>query len=214
MGLFTALRWLGTQTSEQAQLTLHMNGLDVDIDIPPEAGIAVFRTAQEAMSNIVKHANGTRLTIEAGVDRTEDGTRLTIEIADDGRGMPEDAGRRVGSHGLKAMRFRMESVDGTLEIAPGTPRGTSIVFVGAAATGRGRGSLRSGYCRPVWMAARICGRRSKSFSLLRKCSTPVAVRARDTAAAHSSSSRWWSGACHRATRARRSRCRSSAAGRG
>ncbi len=35
MGLFTALRWLGSQTSEQAQLTLQMSGLDEDIDIPP-----------------------------------------------------------------------------------------------------------------------------------------------------------------------------------
>ncbi len=36
MGLFTALRWLGSQTSEQAQLTLLMDGLDEDIDIRPK----------------------------------------------------------------------------------------------------------------------------------------------------------------------------------
>ncbi len=56
MGLFTALRWLATQRSEQAQLKLEMEGLDEDIELPPETAIAVFRTVQEAVANVVKHA--------------------------------------------------------------------------------------------------------------------------------------------------------------
>ncbi len=122
MGLFTALRWLATQCSEQAQLKLQMEGLDEDIDLPPETAIAVFRTAQEAMANIVKHAKASRLEVKATV-----GAHLTLEISDDGSGIPPGAEFRTGSHGLKQMRFRMEGVAGAgLHVRAREPRGTTV----------------------------------------------------------------------------------------
>jgi signal transduction histidine kinase len=124
MGLFTALRWLATQCSEQGQLTLEMHGLDEDIELPPETAIAIFRTAQEAMSNIVKHAAATRLEINAEV-----GSRMSLEISDDGRGIPTGADLRIGSHGLKQMRFRMEAVSGgSIHVRPREPQGTTVTL--------------------------------------------------------------------------------------
>jgi signal transduction histidine kinase len=123
MGLFTALRWLATQRSEQAQLELRMEGLDEDIDIEPETAIAVFRTAQEAIANIVKHAGASRLEVRAGV-----GARLSLEISDDGRGVPDGAEHRIGSHGLKQMRFRIEAIGGEISIVPRMPSGTTILL--------------------------------------------------------------------------------------
>jgi signal transduction histidine kinase len=121
MGLFTALRWLATQRAEQSGFALEMIGLDDDVQIPPETAIAVFRTAQEVITNIVKHAAATRVSIRAAV-----GARLTLEISDDGRGIPAAAEHRTGSHGLKQMRFRVEGVGGSLRIAPRMPHGTTI----------------------------------------------------------------------------------------
>jgi signal transduction histidine kinase len=123
MGLFTALRWLATQRSEQAQLALTMEGLDEDIDLPPETAIAVFRTVQEAVANVVKHARATQLILRAHVGR-----ELTLEILDDGRGVPVGSDSKTGSHGLKQMRFRMEAVGGTLTIGWRAPSGTRIVL--------------------------------------------------------------------------------------
>ncbi len=132
MGLFTALRWLATQTSEQAQLQLAMEGLEEDIiELPPDTAIAVFRTVQEAIANVVKHARATRLWIRAEV-----GTRLTIEIADDGRGVPVGSDSKTGSHGLKQMRFRMEAVGGTLRFESNELGGTTVLLsVPVAASG-------------------------------------------------------------------------------
>src|SRR5690606_9044288 len=124
MGLFTALRWLASQRAEQAQLELQMSGLDDDIDIPPETAIAVFRTVQEAVSNTVKHAGATQLSVEAEVN----GSHLTVRVADDGSGIPPGAEQRSGAHGLKQMRFRMESVDGTLQLLGREPSGTTVVL--------------------------------------------------------------------------------------
>jgi signal transduction histidine kinase len=121
MGLLTALQWLASERSEQAQLALQMEGFDEDIQLPQETAIAVFRTAQEAIANVVKHAQASRLEVKAVI-----GERLVLQIADDGRGIAPGADRRVGSHGLRQMRFRMESVGGDVRIAGRAPRGTSI----------------------------------------------------------------------------------------
>lgn len=121
MGLFSALRWMASERAEQARLNLQMEGMDEDVDMPPETAIAVFRTAQEAIANIIRHATARRITLKASI-----GDRLTIEIADDGRGMPPGSEQRTGSHGLKQMRFRMEAVGGTLRIASNDLGGTTV----------------------------------------------------------------------------------------
>lgn len=124
MGLFTALRWLAQQRAEQARLELEMEGLDEDIEVPPETAIAVFRTAQEAIANIVRHSGAKRFAVNAAAA----GERLVLHISDDGRGLPEGAEQRTGSHGLKQMRFRMEAVGGELVVGPRDPQGTLIVL--------------------------------------------------------------------------------------
>jgi len=121
MGLFSALRWMANQSAEQAKLYLKLEGLDEDIELPPETAIAVFRTAQEAIANIVRHAGARRISVKASV-----GERLTLEIADDGRGLPEGSEQRTGSHGLKQMRFRMEAVGGVLSLASNELGGTTV----------------------------------------------------------------------------------------
>lgn len=123
MGLFAALRWLASQRSEQAQLELRMTGLDEEIEqLSPETAIAVFRTVQEAISNTVKHSGATQLAVAAETTPS----RLTVRVSDNGRGTPPDAEKRSGTHGLKQMRFRVESVGGILRILPREPSGTII----------------------------------------------------------------------------------------
>ncbi len=133
MGLFSALRWLATERCEQAQLKLQMQGLDTDIDIPSDTALAVFRTVQEAIANVVKHAGASSLQLRA----TTNG-ELRLEIADDGSGMPAEADQ-IGAHGLKQMRFRMEAVGGDLHIRANTPHGTIIVLSVALQHSAGRG---------------------------------------------------------------------------
>jgi len=121
MGLFSALRWLASQRAEQAGIALQLEGLDEDIELEPHTAIAVFRTVQESMANVVKHAQATRLTIRARA-----GERLELSIEDDGKGLPADAARRSGAHGLKQMRFRMQAVGGRLDLEPNRPSGTVV----------------------------------------------------------------------------------------
>jgi signal transduction histidine kinase len=80
-------------------------------DLPPGMGLTVYRIVQEALTNVVKHANSKRARVV--VTRNEDDVR--VEIVDDGSGplVPAD-----GGHGLIGMRERVELFGGALETGP------------------------------------------------------------------------------------------------
>lgn len=78
----------------------------------PATAHALFRCVQEAITNAVRHADASRLTI----DIAHDGTQILVDIADDGRG-----GAAPEGNGLAGMRERVTEQGGTLRIesAPG-----------------------------------------------------------------------------------------------
>jgi signal transduction histidine kinase len=88
--------------------------------IVPDAAIAFFRIAQEAMTNIVKHAQAT--TVQIALSTKHD--RLALTIEDNGIGIADR--KKPGSHGIAGMRHRLKSFDGTFEIESLQP-GTKIV---------------------------------------------------------------------------------------
>ncbi|MFN0148580.1 MAG: GAF domain-containing protein [Dehalococcoidia bacterium] len=97
-------------------------GLAVDAGLPeePEAPFAVkeaiYRVAQEALHNVVKHARAQRVTLSLGCE----GEALVLVVADDGQGF-DPGGDFPGHLGLRSMRERVERLGGqlTLTSAPG-----------------------------------------------------------------------------------------------
>ena len=91
--------------------------------LAPDSELAVYRIAQESLTNVARHAHATRVTIslEGGTDS------VVLRVIDDGRGfdgVPEEHG------GLRSMRERALLIDGALAIKPsprrrrrGSPRG-------------------------------------------------------------------------------------------
>ncbi len=120
MGLVVALRWQAEQSCQQGNIKLIAHLPEEEPELNSEAAIAVFRTVQEALSNILKHAQASevRLTMEV------QGDQATITVQDNGVGLPPGATARSGSHGLKQMKFRMQAIRGSVEIGPGAIRGT------------------------------------------------------------------------------------------
>ncbi|MER6140312.1 histidine kinase [Streptomyces sparsogenes] len=98
--------------------------LTVDVaepDLSPAVGAAIYRIAQEALTNAVRHAPGTRVRLTVARDG---GDALRVEAVDDGPSgdrapapAPEDADR-PGGYGLVGMRERARSVAGTLTAGP------------------------------------------------------------------------------------------------
>lgn len=93
--------------------------------LPASVEIAVFRIAQEAISNVVRHAHAH--SVELALRR--DGPVLELTLADDGVGVPTDWQTRKDGHrpvGLLGMEERATLLGGTLAITARRPQGTSV----------------------------------------------------------------------------------------
>lgn len=124
-GLAPALRWYVAEFSERTGMKASLSIPEVDRRLPRDAELALFRIAQEALTNAAKHSEGS--TVHVGI--TQKAGRLRLSIEDDGRGFPDPVGARRarrGGWGLPAMRERAEAHGGRLTIEfPG--RGTRLI---------------------------------------------------------------------------------------
>ena len=112
--------------------------------LPPNVHVAVYRIAQEALNNVVKHARADQASVSlrctsmppalAGGERQQ--MRVELIVEDDGRGF--DQARVPLDHlGLGIMRERAQSVGAALEIDSAPGSGTRITMIWLAEKGRG-----------------------------------------------------------------------------
>ena len=101
-------------------------GIEVELDLPQDLGVAdperahaAFRCVQEATTNVLKHAEATRVRVSARADDA----MLELCVEDDGRGAD---GLEPG-RGLRGMRERVEAVGGTLEVVTRAGGGTTVL---------------------------------------------------------------------------------------
>jgi PAS domain S-box-containing protein len=90
-------------------------------DLPAETELALYRIAQEALTNVEKHARASRVSIELSVGRT----RVHLRVRDDGRGFSVPQGERHGL-GLTGIRERAALLGGEARIVSGPREGTEI----------------------------------------------------------------------------------------
>ncbi len=114
------LRQLGEATTGRTRLpvTVHVTGAAC---LPPDVRVVLYRIAQEALHNVVKHAQANRVAITL----TQETTSATLHIADDGCGF--DAEGVPGGHfGLRIMGERAAGVGAVLRVASQPGQGTAI----------------------------------------------------------------------------------------
>jgi signal transduction histidine kinase len=85
--------------------------------LPPDAALALLRTAQEAMVNAAKHAPGQRVTVR--LDYGQNDVRLSVVNGLDGAAASVRRPGRTGGYGLTGMRERLRLLNGTLLAGPG-----------------------------------------------------------------------------------------------
>lgn len=124
LGLRAALRQLGEESSAAAGLDFRFDGDDEPHGLSDEVRTTLFRVAQEALANVLKHAQARTVRLSLASDNA--GLRMTL--LDDGQGFDLDA---VAQHpqrgiGLRNMRERLNDVGGRLEVVSGA-EGTRIV---------------------------------------------------------------------------------------
>ncbi|MGW8310505.1 MAG: sensor histidine kinase [Thiogranum sp.] len=119
-GLAYALANLAKQVTTIDGVDCQYLGL-ADLAVEDEVAAHLFRIAQEAVQNALKHAQATR--IELDLRRKPEGLLLTVR--DDGRGIDPDV-EQGDSMGLKIMRYRANILGGRLTIGPEPHRGTLV----------------------------------------------------------------------------------------
>ena len=126
-GLAVALETYAERAAARGNLELIADLPDLaPPPLPPDVRIALFRAAQEAISNVLKHANATRL--EVSLEEREGSVHLSVE--DDGQGFEPDAvsQKEAPTWGLKIMRERIESISGKVQIESEPGGGTWVTF--------------------------------------------------------------------------------------
>jgi len=122
LGLVPALHVLARRAGQRAGLAVTVSCAGGD-RLPAEVENALYRVAQEALTNTVRHAGASRCSIE--VERRP--ADVACRIFDDGRGFDlETHGAGRDGLGLLGMRERVHSLDGTLEISSRPGAGTEI----------------------------------------------------------------------------------------
>jgi hypothetical protein len=122
LGLFAALRWQIADSCGRGGLQYQERYPAAELNLVPEAAIAIFRIVQESMTNVLKHARAR--SVEVRVDTQEQW--LVISVKDDGIGLPMDTGRAQRAHGLAAMRHRVTGLGGQWRISRGASQGTEV----------------------------------------------------------------------------------------
>ncbi|WP_159461703.1 HAMP domain-containing sensor histidine kinase [Thermoflexus hugenholtzii] len=124
LGLVEALRWQAEEFQKQTGLSLTLQIQGRIERLPRQVELVLYRVAQEALTNIARHARATRVEITLNCS-TE---HLELLIADDGVGFDPEAVRRsrARSLGLIGMAERLALIGGTLEIDSAPGKGTRI----------------------------------------------------------------------------------------
>jgi two-component system sensor histidine kinase UhpB len=120
LGLVSALIALCSRVEQQGVVSVRRDLAWRLPRLPAEAELVIYRVAQEALTNVLRHAAATEVTVTLTVaDRW-----VVLVVRDDGRGLPE--ARREG--GLAGMRERSLLIDAELEVNSGAGAGTEIVL--------------------------------------------------------------------------------------
>ena len=122
LGLVEAIEWHAKQFEVRTGFALHCQLPSGDVRLNEEQSTAVFRIFQEALTNIVRHANGTRADV---VMEEQDG-QFTLMIRDDGRGIREYEAMNSLSLGCLGMRERARLVGGEVDITGEEGKGTTV----------------------------------------------------------------------------------------
>ncbi|HQR29962.1 MAG TPA: histidine kinase [Anaeromyxobacteraceae bacterium] len=122
VGLVPALRALAASVSSAGRMAVEVVDAGWPADAGPEAGIVLFRVAQEALQNCMKHSGAS----DARVIVSGDARRLTLSVQDDGRGFDAAAGTSPGRLGFAGMRERIRQVGGAIAIESVPGEGTRV----------------------------------------------------------------------------------------
>lgn len=125
-GLVIGIKGLLARLKNSAGVSgdLQLIGPMQDVILPPMVSTALYRIAQEALNNVLKHAQAQ--TVHLSLD-CSDPHAWVLEIVDDGKGFAAEGREPRPGHGLAGMTERAHSVGGSVEVRSASNEGTALI---------------------------------------------------------------------------------------
>lgn len=123
-GIVAALEWQLGEFEKQMGIGCAFSSSDKDIDLPGDHSAALFRIFQEALTNIAKHAQATKVTVRLQHRRHE----IELTIADNGIGLAPADRLKPHSFGLRGMSERARALGGTMTLSQARGGGTIVTI--------------------------------------------------------------------------------------
>jgi signal transduction histidine kinase len=124
LGLVEALQQEAFRFKERSGITCELKLPEPPVSLSQETSTAVFRVFQEALTNVLRHAQATSVRISFGAS----GPELELQIEDNGKGIQPDAIVDARSLGLLGMAERAAGLGGQVAVAPIAPHGTRVTL--------------------------------------------------------------------------------------
>jgi signal transduction histidine kinase len=122
LGIAAALEWQAEEFKERTGIQCNITVKPEDISLDRNRSTTIFRIFQETMTNVVRHANATKVKI----DLKQNAGELTLRVKDDGKGITDKQISSPKSIGLIGMKERVTFLGGRLKIAGGKNKGTTV----------------------------------------------------------------------------------------
>ena len=123
LGLVAALRAECNRVARQEPIRVDFDSEAIPKKVPSSTAICLFRVAQEALRNVVRHANASN--VEVSLQAKEGG--ITLAVHDDGTGFNDAREGAPASLGLVSMRERVRLVGGKFDIVSRPDHGTTVL---------------------------------------------------------------------------------------
>jgi signal transduction histidine kinase len=135
-GLVAALQWMGARFEKRTGVTCTFRTSHETMQLPSGVPLVAYRTAQEALTNITKHAHATRVRIDLSLA----GGVLSLEISDNGVGLRDADLAKARSFGIRGLHERASTVGGWVDLASSRQGTTLILSVPLSAEAHGYAS--------------------------------------------------------------------------
>jgi signal transduction histidine kinase len=124
-GLVAALHWMASRFEKRTGIVcVFRTSHDTMPALPAGVPLVAYRAAQEALTNISKHAHASRVGIDLSLARGV----LSLEVSDDGRGLSNADLAKARSFGIRGLHERAGTVGGWVELSSQPGRGTTLIL--------------------------------------------------------------------------------------
>ncbi len=139
-GLVPALQWLGRQFEKRNGIACPVRSSHDSMPLPSGVPLVAYRFAQEALTNVAKHAQASRVTVDLSLSRRV----LSLELSDNGRGLAPGDLAKARSFGLRGLQERAATVGGWVDVSSSGSGTVLLLSVPLRGQAGGAGAAQEG----------------------------------------------------------------------